>query len=85
MLHVALRAVSEAFTIPVICLTPRGDEILDELEQWASFSSGGPDEIDGQRGRQFIVGSVEDEQDARRTLTESLDDIAPDRRQHLSF
>jgi hypothetical protein len=72
----------EVVTI-VAVLDPEGDQILDRLEEWPTFGSAGTTDIDGQRSRRVHVGNSESEQDARDTLTESLDDIAPGWREHL--
>ena len=72
----------EVVTI-VAVLDPVGDQILDQLEQWAAFGSAGTTDIDGQRSRRVRVGNSESDQDARDTLTESPDDIGPEWRKHL--
>jgi hypothetical protein len=74
--------------IAMVKLDPRdpiGDEILDKLEGWASFGSGGPENIGGHRGRHVHVGNVETENVARNEIAESLDDLAPQWREHLRF
>jgi hypothetical protein len=47
------------------------------------FGSSGDTNIGGQRVRRVHVGNSESAEDARGTLTESLDDIAPLWRRHL--
>jgi len=64
-------------------LDPVADQILDQLEKWPTFGSAGTTDIDGQPSRRVSVGNAESEQDARDDLTESLDDIAPEWRDHL--
>ena len=77
-----MRAMPEVVTI-VAVLDPVGDHILNQLEQWATFGSSGTTDIDGQPSRRVSVGNAESEQAARDTLIESLDDIAPEWREHL--
>jgi hypothetical protein len=70
--------------LPLVVLDPVGDEILEQLLQWATFGDAGATNFtDGRRERRVSVGNAETEQDARDTLVESLDDIAPKWREHL--
>jgi hypothetical protein len=82
-----MRAMPEV-VIAVVKLDPSdpfGDELLDRLEGWPSFSSAGTEDIDGHRCRRVHVGNVETEATARRAIEESLGDVTPLWREHLRF